>query len=145
MPHVSRHLPYSRDFVISEMKATHTDCEARATNNIIIYHTTKPSLVLLHSCLFSAGPMCLTQYFTLVSCQPELININVCRSSFGILIGSRLTQVHQSIRAYLIYSSAGANGVSKCQTDPKYPRNMCQMSKCVRGGWFGGLGGEEVT
>ena len=22
---------------------------------------------------------------------------------------------------------------------------MCQMSKCVRGGWFGWLGGEEVT
>ena len=46
---------------------------------------------IFKSIVLSAGPMCLTHYFTLVSCQTELININVWQSSFGILIGSRPT------------------------------------------------------
>ena len=89
-----RHFPYSRDFVISpvyrHLPSWKQLAQLKKLMQQLSYDEAYPWFIF-KSIELSAGPMCLTHYFTLVSCQTELININVWRSSFGILIGSRPT------------------------------------------------------
>ena len=89
-----RHFPYSRDFVISpvyrHVPSWKQLAQLKKLMQQLSYDEVYPWFIF-KSIELSAGPMCLTHYFTLVSCQTELININVWRSSFGILIGSRPT------------------------------------------------------